>query len=94
MYDLVEDKIVFTADDLPIKCRDDPTCFGILQSVEYYCEGIGAPTCTFNFLHLGMQEYFAAKYVATLPKSYVHALLNYSFPVSVKVLDHIIQGGA
>ena len=81
---LVDDKIVFTIDELPIMCRDDPTCFGLLQSVECYCaDEIGGPTKSFNFLHLGVQEYFAAKYVATLPEGYVYTLLEYSFPVSI-----------
>ena len=61
---LVEDKIVFTIDDLPDMCMDDPTCYGLLQSVECYCsDKIGTPTKSFNFLHLGIQEYFAAKYM-------------------------------
>ena len=77
---LVEDKIVFTMDDLPNMCRDDPTYYGLLQSVEHYCSnGIGPPIKSFNFLHLGIQEYFAAKYVATLPEDKVYALLEESF---------------
>ena len=82
---LVEDKIVFTINDLPNLCRDDPTCYGLLQSVECYCsDEIGTPTKSFNFLHLGVQEYFAAKYVATLQ---VHTLLKESFLVSSKNPD-------
>ena len=82
---LVEDKIVFTMDDLPDMCRDDPTCYGLLQSVECYCsDEIGTPTKSFNFLHLGIQEYFAAKYVATLPENDVYALLKESFLVSYR----------
>ena len=82
---LVEDKIVFTTDDLPDMCRDDPTCYGLLQSVECYCsDEIGTPTKSFNFLHLGIQEYFAAKYVATLPEDEVYTLLMGSFPVETK----------
>jgi len=77
---LVKDKIVFTVDDLPDICRDDPICYGLLQAVEYYCFGeIGTPTKSFNFLHLGMQEYFAAKYVATLLDDEVYKLLGESF---------------
>ena len=84
---LVEDKIVFTMDDLPDMCRDDPTCYGLLQSVECYCsDEIGTPTKSFNFLHLGIQEYFAAKYVATLPEDEVYTLLEESFSVSDKYL--------
>ena len=85
---LVEDKIVFTMDDLPDMCRDDPTCYGLLQSVECYCSyEIGTPTKSFNFLHLGIQEYFAAKYVATLPEDEVYTLLKESFPVKRKEVD-------
>ena len=80
---LVEDKIVFTMDDLPDMCRDDPTCYGLLQSVEcYYSDEVGTPTKSFNFLHLGIQEYFAAKYVATLPLEEVYKLLKQSFFVT------------
>ena len=81
-HGLVEDKIVFTAEELPVVCRDDPTCYGLLQSTECYsAEECGAPTKSFNFLHLGIQEYFAAKYVTTLPKGKVNALLKDSFIV-------------
>ena len=80
---LVDDKIVFTMDDLPDMCRDDPNCYGLLQSVECYCsDEIGTPSKSFNFLHLGIQEYFAAKYVATLPEDEVYTLLKESFLVT------------
>ena len=80
---LVEDKIVFTMDDLPDMCRDDPTCYGLLQSVECYCsDEIGTPIKSFNFLHLGIQEYFAVKYVATLPEDEVYTLMKESFLVT------------
>jgi len=35
----------------------------------------GTPTKSFNFLHLGIQEYFATKYVTTLPENEVYTLL-------------------
>ena len=80
---LVEDKIVFTVEELPVLCKDDPTCYGLLQSTECYsAEEIGTPTQSFNFLHLGIQEYFAAKYVITLPEDEVYTLLKESFIVS------------
>ena len=80
---LVIDKIVFTIEELPVLCKDDPTCYGLLQSTECYSvEEIGIPTKSFNFLHLGIQEYFAAKYVTTLSESKVHTLLKESFIVS------------
>ena len=80
---LVEDKIVFTVEELPVLCKDDPTCYGLLQSTECFsAEEIGTPTQSFNFLHLGIQEYFAAKYVTTLPEDEVYTLLKESFIVT------------
>ena len=77
---LVEDKIVFTVKELPVFCWHNPTCYGLLQSTECYsAEEIGTPTQSFNFLHLGIQEYFAAKYVTTLPEHKVYTLLKESF---------------
>ena len=40
------------------------------------------PTQSFNFLHLGIQEYFAAKYVTTLPEDEVYTLQKESFIVT------------
>ena len=80
---LVEDKIVFTIKELPVFCWHDPTYYGLLQSTECYsAEEIGTPTQSFNFLHLGIQEYFAAKYVTTLPEDEVYTLLKESFIVT------------
>jgi len=46
-------------------CIDDPTCYGLLQLIECYCaDEIGIKTKSFNFLHSGIQEHFAANYVA------------------------------
>ena len=85
---LVEDKIVFTVKELPVFCWHDPTCYGLLQSTECYsAEEIGTPTQSFNFLHLGIQEYFAAKYVTTLPEHKVYTLLKESFIVTDRIYD-------
>ena len=79
---LVKDKIVFTVKELPVLCKDDPTCYGLLQSTECYsAEEIGTPTKSFNFLHLGIQEYFAATFVTRLPEDEVYTLLKESFVV-------------
>jgi len=78
---LLQDKIVFTIDDLPDMCRKDPTCCGLLQSVEFYSLDKIGTVKSFNFLHLGIQEYFAAKYVATLQVEEVYTLLKESFLV-------------
>ena len=86
---LVKDKIVFTVKELPVLCKDDPTCYGLLQSTECYsAEEIGTPTQSFNFLHLGIQEYFAAKYVTTLPEHEVYTLLKESFIVTESRYDY------
>ena len=85
---LVSDKIVFTVEELPVLCKDDPTFYGLLQSTECYsAEEIGNPTQSFNFLHLGIQEYFAAKHVTTLPEDEVYALLKESFVVTESKYD-------
>ena len=81
---LVKDKIVFTVEELPVLCKDDPTCYGLLQSTECYSAEEITPTQSFNFLHLGIQEYFAAKYVTTLPEDEVYTLLKESFIVTNK----------
>ena len=79
---LVSDKIVFTVEELPVLCKDDPTCYGLLQSTECYSAEKVTPTQSFNFLHLGIQEFFAAKHVTTLPGDEVYALLKESFIVT------------
>ncbi|XP_065917638.1 protein NLRC3-like [Dysidea avara] len=77
---LVKDKLVFTKNDLPEMCKENPTCYGLLQSIECFCsEEIGATTLSLNFLHLGIQEYFAANYVRTLSQENIFALLEESF---------------
>ena len=78
---LVEEKLVFTMKDcLPNLCKNDPTCYGLLQSVQCYCaDEIGILSKSFNFLHLGIQEYFAAKYVGTLTEDEVILYLKESF---------------
>ena len=80
---LVKDKVIFTVDELPVLCIDDSTCYGLLQSTECYsAEEIGTPTQSFNFLHLGIQEYLAAKYVTLLPEDELYTLLKESFIVT------------
>ena len=77
---LMSDKIVFTVKELRVLCKHDPTCYGVLQSTECYSvEEVGASTQSLNFLHLGFQEYFAAKYITTLPEDEVYTLLRESF---------------
>ena len=84
---LVSDKIVFTVEELPVLCEDDPTCYGLLQSTECYSAEDVTPIKSFNFLHLGIQEYLAAKFVTTLPEDEVLTLLEKSFIVTEERTD-------
>ena len=79
---LVSDKIVFTVEELPVLCKDDPTCYGLLQSTECYSAEKVTSTQSFNFLHLGIQEFFASKHVTTLSENEVFTLLKESFIVT------------
>ena len=79
---LISDRIVFEEKDLPDHelCRNDPTCFGLLQSTKCYSpKVIGAPVLTFNFYHLQLQEYFAAKHVMSLPEGEAYDLIRKHF---------------
>ena len=79
---LVSDKIVFEEKDLPDHemCRIDPTCFGLLQSTKCYSPTVvGAPVLTFNFYHLQLQEYFAAKHIMSLPQGEAYDLIREHF---------------
>ena len=84
---LVNDKLVFTVKELPVLCKDDPTCYGLLQSTECYSAEKVTSTQSFNFLHLGIQEYFAGKYITTLPDDEVYKLLKESFIVTESKYD-------
>ena len=77
---LAEDKIMFTLADLPAPCKDDPTCFGLLQFNQCYtAKEMHYPTQSFCFLHLEVQHYLAARYVASLPSQEILSLLDNSF---------------
>ena len=79
---LIQNKIVFEDKDLPDHemCRSDPTCFGLLQSTKCFsAKDIGAPVLTFNFYHLQLQEYFAAKHVMSLPEDEAYDTITKHF---------------
>ena len=79
---IISDRIVFEEKDLPDHelCRNDPTCFGLLQPTKCYSpKVIGAPVLTFNFYHLQLQEYFATKHIMNLPEGEVYDLIRRHF---------------
>ena len=91
---LLDDKIVFTLEDLPDVCMEDPTCYGLLQSNECYASTYtGTPVLSLNFLHLGIQEYFAAKYVANLPDNDVYELMKETF-LRVRDTNHTLSSAS
>ena len=83
---LEKDRIVFTAKELYNVCKDDSTCYGLLQVTKFY-SARGTLTHSYNFPHLGIQEYFAAKYVTTLSENEVDTLLRDSFIVTESGVD-------
>ena len=78
---LIKDKMMFTVEELAPVCKDNPTCFGLLQNTKFY-SAEGVLIQSFNFLHLGIQEYLAAEYITTLPEYEVYTLLKKSFIVT------------
>ena len=68
---LIADKLVFTAEEISHVCKDDPTCYGLLQSIE--CRN---SVKSYNFLHLTIQEYLAAYHITTLQSGEVDQLLQ------------------
>ena len=68
---LNDNKLVFTLDEIKAACPNITAIpgaingFGLLQAVEHF--GLTGMTMIFNFLHLSIQEYLAALYIASLP---------------------------
>ena len=68
---LNNNKLVFTLCELTAACRDIAAIpgaingFGLLQAVQHF--GLYAKTMTVNFIHITIQEFLAAHYIAHLP---------------------------
>ena len=82
---LQKDQLVFTFYELRDVCPEvyevpeAANGLSLLQAVQHHPQkGVGTTT-SFNFLHLTMQEYLAAYYVATLPEEQQQALLREKF---------------
>ena len=79
---LIQGRIVFAGEHLPDHemSRNDPTCFGLLQSTKCFsAKDIGAPALTFNFYHVELQEYFAAKHIMSLPEKTAYNVIRRHF---------------
>ena len=77
---LCETKLVFSLAEIKESCPaigDYPNGFGLLQAVEYI--SLFCKTRLFNFIHLSVQEYLAAYYVAHLSQSDEHSILEKYF---------------
>ena len=82
---LQKNQLVFTFDEVKQVCPEVDTTpgalngFGLLQAVQHYpIKGAGT-TVSFNFLHLSMQEFFAAWYISHCTVEQQVDLLKQSF---------------
>ena len=73
----ISDKTLFTFEELPDMCKDDLNCYGLLEFTS--ADNSDNLDWSFTFLHHGIQEYLAAKYISDLPDDKVYELLARSF---------------
>jgi len=80
---LGKNQLIFTLDELKSVCPEIDTlpgavnCFGLMQAIEHF--SISHTTKTFNFLHLSIQEFLAAIYVASLSQNEEYIFLKENF---------------
>ena len=77
---LGNNQLVFTWDEIKEKCPDIDNAingFGLLQAVGY--AGRMCRSLSFNFIHLSIQEFLAAHYVATRQQSKELSILQKNF---------------
>ena len=80
---LIDEKETFHKTDLQDVCGEDLTCYGLIQCTNYYSSQSQNQVAVFSFLHHGLQEYLAARYVADLPNAEIIALMKSSFTPGV-----------
>jgi len=80
---LQKDQIVFTLAEVETTCPSmapsDWYRFGLLKPVKYFKAQDGCDHESLHFLHLSVQEYLAAYYIASLPDKALERLLNATF---------------
>ena len=77
---LGRNQLVFTLSDIKEECPEigkDVNAFGLLQAVEHI--GITCKSLSFNFIHLSVQEFLAAYYVACLSEDKELSILEENF---------------
>ena len=74
---LISGKEIFQKIDLLNVCGKDFTCFGFMQPTEYYSPLDKNKVVVFNFLHHSIQEYLAARYIASMPNNQIIEHLLY-----------------
>ena len=77
---LINKKETFQETDLPDVCKKGLTCFGLMQCIKYYSPLDEHEVRIFNFLHHGIQEYLAARYIAGLPNNEILKLTKFVLP--------------
>ena len=80
---LCNNQLVFTYDEMKEVCteieKSDIHGFGLMQTVECYCQKGAGKSFSLNFLHFTMQEYLAALHVSSLPSEEQSSLIEKSF---------------
>ena len=79
---LKTDKIVFTLSEIEQGCPNLTSNWnglGLLKAVRYFSPQMGNDQVTFHFLHFSVQEYMAARYIATLSDNKQIKLLKKTF---------------
>ena len=64
---LIDEKETFHKTELQDVCGEDLTCYGLMQCTDYFSTQSHNQVAVFSFLHHGIQDYLAARYVAGLP---------------------------
>ena len=80
---LCNNQLVFTYDEMKEVCSEidesDINGFGLMQTVECYCQKGAGKSISLNFLHFTMQEYLAALHVSNLPRVEQSSLIEKLF---------------
>ena len=85
---LIKNKLIFLENDLYDMCREYPTCYGLMQSIECYSSAHHNKRVLFNFLCPGIHWYLAARYVRGLNNT--HKILENCLATQTDSLFHLM----